>query len=151
MTPRTHVLLVLVLGQAQISIMRSHGASPLRPGWGRVTSVPQAAPCLPACLPTPLDSPSTSAPASQNTLLRPFCWAAGCTPIDGYSVEANLNGGAGGLRLASSFAAAAAECNADASCAGFNNYGWLLPALAPKQAAQGICLYTRLPTRKCRG
>ena len=92
------------------------------------------------------------APFRTNTrVIAARCCVAGCAPIDGYSVEADLNGGAGGLRLASSFATAATECNADPACAGFNNYGWLLPALAPKQAAQGICLYTRLPTSESCG
>ena len=101
-------------------------------------------------LPTALDS-APGIPWSKNKYAAARCWVVGCTPIDGYSVEADLNGGAGGLRLASSFAAAATECNADAACAGFNNYAWLLPALAPKQISWGTCLYSRLPTSECRG
>ena len=65
----------------------------------------------------------------------------------GYSVEADLDGGAGFLRRESSVDAAATACSADAYCMGFTNYGYLLSAMAsPKPRAHGVCLYTRLPT-----
>ncbi len=71
---------------------------------------------------------------------------AGCTPIAGYTAEADLDGGAGSLRLAASFATAAAECSADATCMGFNNYAYLVPAMEPKRRSWGTCLYTRIST-----
>ncbi len=64
-------------------------------------------------------------------------------------MEADLDGGAGSIRRESSPEAAAAGCSADATCMGFNNYAYLLPAMEPKRRVYGVCLYTRLPTSAC--
>ena len=138
-----------VLSQAMSLIVRARLMRARTAMAGRsVVSAPRAPPRSPACV-TVLDS--SFKPRFTTLCLAACCWVADCTKIAGYSVEADLNGGAGGLRLASSFAAAATECKADPACAGFNNYAWLLPALAPKQISWGTCLYSRLPTSECRG
>ena len=108
----------------------------------------------PAAVAPPLcfHSPSSRAPAHSALLL---CYRllmfADCSHIAGYSVEADVDGGAGSLRWASA-EGMVDECNADSTCMGFNNFGFLVSAVSnPKPRSYGVCLYTKLGTSECRG
>ena len=79
----------------------------------------------------------------------PDAVAAGCPPISGYSVQADVDQGGGaddlGPRPADSLAEAAAVCSTDSRCQGFNSAGWMKASVASSHPSMGICLYAKKP------
>ena len=78
--------------------------------------------------------------------------AAGCPPISGYSVLANVDhGGLDHFGVASSVMEAAAVCSSDSRCQGFNSGGWMKTVATPTNYVVGMCLYAKKPvlTSEC--
>ncbi|KAG2496689.1 hypothetical protein HYH03_005107 [Edaphochlamys debaryana] len=70
-----------------------------------------------------------------------------CTPVSGYTATANTDHNGDDIDRKGSLAEAAAACNADSRCKGFNNGGYYKTVVSPTSSAQGTCLYVKVVTR----